>query len=171
MTGVQHLIIGSTWGFLGSVALYTMDANIGMGAIGFLGLSALGSILPDIDNPQAMMGQKVPFLSRMIYSLVGHRSYTHSVLLWSIIGYLAYSRSPIWVMGLFLGVFSHLIMDAMTVNGVPLFCLWTKSRNWNRHFHVLPKFLRCRCGSFWSYVLTFLTMIGSIVGFCEVLTA
>ncbi|VEB43121.1 Inner membrane protein ydjM [Chromobacterium violaceum] len=39
-----------------------------------------GSLLPDIDHPKSWLGRRIPFLSRPISYLFGHRGITHSLL-------------------------------------------------------------------------------------------
>lgn len=151
MNGFQHIGVGivSSIGLSTGICMAGGDIWTGMAA---MPLCIVGSLIPDIDQTQSTIGKALPFLSKQI-SKLGHRTYTHSVLLWVVLGVLCYFKLPLWVMGLFVGVASHLLLDAMTIHGIPLYCLGTKENKWNRHFHILPKFMRCRGGSFWSHIL------------------
>ena len=72
-------------------------------------LVCAGAVLPDIDTGASFLGKKFKFISK----LLEHRTFTHS-LLFCLISALV---SPY----LFLGVFSHIVMDMCTPKGVQLF--------------------------------------------------
>lgn len=40
----------------------------------------IGSVLPDIDESRSYIGKRIPFLSRPVNLLFGHRGLTHSAL-------------------------------------------------------------------------------------------
>ena len=44
-----------------------------------LALAALGSLLPDIDEPQSLLGRKLGFIAWPIKLVFGHRGFTHSL--------------------------------------------------------------------------------------------
>ncbi|UTH73627.1 metal-dependent hydrolase [Chromobacterium sp. IIBBL 290-4] len=92
----------------------------------------MGSLLPDIDHPKSWLGRRIPFLSRPIAYLFGHRGVTHSVL--AVVGVfyaaahclhgwgLTLGQSMPLVLGLCVGYASHLLGDWLTPAGIPL--LW-----------------------------------------------
>ena len=89
----------------------------------------LTSILPDIDHPQSILGQRLFFLSRLISRIFGHRGFTHSllasvmILIIFKIYIINYLLLPLDVIqGMILGYYSHIIADTLTPAGVPL--LW-----------------------------------------------
>lgn len=82
----------------------------------------VGSLLPDIDIPDSMMGHLLLPLSIPINSLFGHRTITHSILFMAIvclIGILL--KAPYSLnMGLLIGIVTHLMLDGSTPMGVRL---------------------------------------------------
>ena len=85
----------------------------------------LGSLLPDIDTPYSYIGNRVKLISIPIYKLFGHRTVTHSLLVWTVL----LLASPIFYQGLIYGILcislyggivSHLILDTISPIGVPL---------------------------------------------------
>lgn len=78
-----------------------------------LGVSILlGSLLPDIDHPNSILGRHVLFISKPLYRNFGHRSLTHSVF-FVILLVLLFSLAQLNLFGLGLGVgmLSHIILD------------------------------------------------------------
>jgi len=93
----------------------------------------LTCLLPDIDHPKSLLGQRLCWLSHPIARAFGHRGFTHSLLavaagLWLFQLNLPQS-SPIpadVLQGLTLGYLSHIVADMLTPAGVPLLwpCRW-----------------------------------------------
>ncbi len=93
----------------------------------------LTCLLPDIDHPKSLLGQRLRWLSQPIARAFGHRGFTHSLLavaagLWLFQINLPKS-SPILpdvLQGLTLGYLSHIVADMLTPAGVPLLwpCRW-----------------------------------------------
>jgi len=93
----------------------------------------LTCLLPDIDHPKSLLGQRLRWLSHPIARAFGHRGFTHSLLavvagLWLFQINLPQS-SPIpadVLQGLTLGYLSHIVADMLTPAGVPLLwpCRW-----------------------------------------------
>ena len=84
----------------------------------FVFLVLIGSLLPDLDSTKSKFGRKV----KVIGWLFGHRKFVHSIifgvllfviLYWFGFGYLG--------LGLLVGMFSHLVLDAFTKEGVRFF--------------------------------------------------
>lgn len=74
-------------------------------------LIIIGSLLPDIDNPESIIGTLFKRLSEKIYEKCNHRGLTHSLLF----------AAPLMVIpSLGIGVLSHLVLDLLTNNGVQL---------------------------------------------------
>lgn len=83
---------------------------------------ALGSILPDIDIPQSKIGKILFPISIVLSKLVKHRTLTHSIVVITILFFIAIL---IWgmntiIVGLMLGSIFHIIGDLMTPSGVAL---------------------------------------------------
>jgi inner membrane protein len=87
-------------------------------------IAGAASLLPDIDHPKSTFGTLVPFLSRPISAIFGHRGITHS--LFAIIAGIyimhKYGYQTEYVAAIVVGYLSHLLGDMMTDSGVPL--LW-----------------------------------------------
>ncbi|RWR03486.1 hypothetical protein ED28_00435 [[Pantoea] beijingensis] len=93
----------------------------------------LTCLLPDIDHPKSLLGQRLKWISQPIARAFGHRGFTHSLL--AIIAGLALFQINIprgWLVpadalqGLVLGYLSHIVADMLTPAGVPLLwpCRW-----------------------------------------------
>ena len=107
--------------------------------------SLLGSLLPDIDEPRSYIGKKFKPVSRIIKATAGHRGLFHTLLicfLFPLIYFLIKDIPQIQpyddyisliFIGLSAGYLSHLLMDMMTISGVPL--LWPII---NRKISILP---------------------------------
>jgi inner membrane protein len=93
----------------------------------------LTSLLPDIDHPQSLLGQRLRWIAIPISRAFGHRGFTHSLL--AIAGGMMLFRLEMphsWLMpidvlhAMIIGYFSHLLADMLTPAGVPLLwpCRW-----------------------------------------------
>lgn len=82
-----------------------------------IGMLLLGSVLPDIDQPQSIIGKILFFLSYPINRMFGHRTLTHSFLLWIIILIIG-TTLKINTMWLCLGAFTHILLDCLNMSGV-----------------------------------------------------
>lgn len=133
-----------------------------------LAIGAVSGLLPDIDEPNAMLGRggwmpralgpllkafavvvSLPFrvLGMIIQGTLGHRGGTHSLAM-SVIFTLAlaipitafFGKSADWaVWAIWAGYLSHLIADSLNPSGVPwLWPLFSKKKR----FHLLPGPLR-----------------------------
>lgn len=87
-------------------------------------VSGLASLLPDIDSPKSVAGRSAPVLSWGARIAVGHRGLLHSLLAASAVSLLLsavpFLRCYSWFF--FWGYVSHLLLDALNPEGVPL--LW-----------------------------------------------
>jgi len=71
----------------------------------------IGAALPDIDNPDSIIGQLFKKLSEKIYENYNHRGLTHSIIF----------ALPLMVIpSLGIGVLTHVLLDLMTKSGVQL---------------------------------------------------
>lgn len=92
----------------------------------FLGGSILGSLLPDIDHKSSYIGRRAKTVSKAINKLAGHRKLFHAPLLYMFlysisIGMTADRLAIVFINGLFFGIMSHLILDSLTIGGLPWF--------------------------------------------------
>jgi inner membrane protein len=84
----------------------------------FLFLVLISGMLPDIDHPRSKIGKKFWFLSKPFSFLFGHRKLFHSVFLAVILGVVIWKSLGIWWMPIFLGYFSHILIDGFTLEGI-----------------------------------------------------
>jgi inner membrane protein len=132
----------------------------------------VGGITPDIDQPTAPLWRNLPIggvIGRMIDKMLGgHRFLTHSLLGLALFGYLAHlgltfthSLMPAVDIGLvwwafMIGMFSHLVMDTITKEGVPwllpipikfgippIKALRITTGKWMEKLVVVPSLLAC----------------------------
>ncbi|WP_054741767.1 metal-dependent hydrolase [Cellulosilyticum ruminicola] len=72
----------------------------------------LGSLLPDIDHPQSILGRHVLFISKPLYRSCGHRSLTHSVFfVILLVLLLSLAKLKLFGFGLGVGMLSHIVLD------------------------------------------------------------
>ncbi|PKH26496.1 metal-dependent hydrolase [Enterobacterales bacterium CwR94] len=93
----------------------------------------LTCLLPDIDHPKSVLGQRLKWLSKPIARAFGHRGFTHSLLAVMAGLFLLKVKLPAdtWIppdalQGMVIGYLSHIIADMLTPAGVPLLwpCRW-----------------------------------------------
>lgn len=93
----------------------------------------LTCLLPDIDHPRSVLGQRLKWISQPIARAFGHRGFTHSLL--AVFAALALFQINVpadWplpadvLQGMVLGYLSHIAADMLTPAGVPLLwpCRW-----------------------------------------------
>lgn len=123
-------------------------------------IAALSGLLPDIDHPQSTVGRRIRFISVPIAKIFGHRGFTHSLLaIFLMLAVLAYHPSleayADWSMPLAVGYLSHLLGDALTPSGVPLFYPYKKNFSLNLF----------KTGSWWETAFTTGVMLLAVRGF------
>lgn len=131
MDGRTHLVAGVATG----AAIVYVERKLGIefnvGDVLLIGGCALGSLLPDIDIDNSLLGRFIPG-----WLFWEHRTVTHSLffmLVVGILGVILHGNIGL-IIGLCLGIGSHLILDGMTPMGLPylLFPLLKKdSRKYN----------------------------------------
>lgn len=115
MTGKTHLVGGVASGMaLASVTPYDPTTLVIAGAV--------GGLLPDICHGGSKIGRKMPILSKIINTIFGHRTFTHSLLFLLLAWLLLELLIPVDAIkiGVLVGMVSHLILDAATKNGIKL---------------------------------------------------
>lgn len=111
-------------------------------SIGILGGVAVGSLLPDIDEPGSYIGRRARGLSDVTKRVFGHRGFTHSLLAVLLVFIPAMlTANPNWIgieaswlnrvfypifFGLGLGYLFHILGDMFSKAGVPLFLPFSK---------------------------------------------
>lgn len=153
MTGRVHVVVGIAAAALLAPALPTEAPARDSLLAAYLGAAIVGALVPDLDTPGSLLARTFgPFrfglwvLLRLIG--VGHRGMTHSLLglaaataAVAAVGGALVSPALVapTVVGFAVGYASHLLLDAMTARGVPL---WLPLSG--RRVHVPPRGVRCR---------------------------
>lgn len=128
---------------------------------------AVGGLIPDIDHKNSKISKKVPLLSWAVRLFSGHRGIFHCPLLYVVIAAVIYSfwfpQTELMQMvfyGTFAGIFSHLLLDALTVHGIPAF--FPLSR---KNIHLLS----IKTNSFGETVVqgVLLLAVGGIIWVCR----
>lgn len=104
--------------------------------------SLIGSLIPDIDHRNSKIGNKMKITSFIVNKLCGHRKLTHAPLLYIILSIIL--LIPVissgnfntfyfnLILGIFIGVVSHLFLDSLTISGIPLLYPFKKEK-----YHLL----------------------------------
>lgn len=161
MKGASHFIIG-----LGAaVVVHRIYAPFGDGwqALALAGVAAtVGALLPDVDSDESIIRRStgtarsngcIGKLAALGISAItgGHRVGTHTAVAWLVISAIAWlagrasGLTPVAI-AFSVGYLSHLLADALTVEGVPLF--WPLAK---RRVCLLPSFIAIRTGTFAEY--------------------
>jgi inner membrane protein len=118
MEGKTHIV--------GGIAAGAVYLNLGGSVekeVLFFGSLALGALIPDIDHTGSSIGRKIPMLDNLVSALFGHRAFTHS-LLFLFLAFFLFTQTS-WPeaieFGIWLGMFSHMILDMLTKKGIKFF--------------------------------------------------
>ena len=116
MTGKTH-ILGGIAASLAYAQITNHDPII------MVSTGIVGALLPDICHGGSKIGRKLPILSKIINTLFGHRTFTHSLLFLVIVAWLLNSFIPNEAVkvGFLAGMVSHYVLDMATKNGIKLF--------------------------------------------------
>jgi inner membrane protein len=94
--------------------------------------AVLGSLAPDIDCPASSAGRMLPFMSKPLYALCGHRTITHGIF---VLGALAmfvgwvdrdHPGWDVFARSFFVGYMSHIVGDVLCDSGVQ--AVWPVTR-------------------------------------------
>lgn len=95
----------------------------------FIGITIIGSLLPDIDCPNSKISKKAQTISKTIHAIFGHRGFFHTIYVAIILSILITWITNInYAIPLFIGFSSHLITDGLTKSGVNLLHPFTTFR-------------------------------------------
>lgn len=147
MNGITHKIGGVCTGIVVATSIPNLDMK---SSCVIVGASLIGSLIPDIDEPNSIVGKKVHLLSKGIKKILGHRGIIHTPF-WLTINvlilyYLHLYFAPNWFdinyqefpwmlyvcIGFGSGYLSHLILDFITPQGIMLLYPFS---SWK--FHIL----------------------------------
>ncbi|MBS3157692.1 metal-dependent hydrolase [Candidatus Woesearchaeota archaeon] len=74
--------------------------------------------LPDIDTKESKISRKIPILPTIISIFTIHRGIIHSVYPVIILSAVLYQYSSFYTFAFIIGYSSHLILDALTIQGI-----------------------------------------------------
>ena len=87
------------------------------------GIAAVAALIPDIDTCTSRMGRKLFPVSLVLQATVGHRTVFHAPLPYIVLSgilTLIFPGSAVYLAAGFIGILSHLLLDLLTVEGIPL---------------------------------------------------
>ena len=144
MNGITHKIGGLCAGAV--VATFLPEMTVVKYEI-VVAASVIGSLYPDIDEPNSTAGKKARLVSKTIKGVFGHRGIIHTpfnlIALLGLMYYFHLTYAPgliknvdyntlpwmIYVMiGFGFGYFSHLFLDFITPQGIMLFFPFSKAK-------------------------------------------
>jgi inner membrane protein len=100
------------------------------------------SILPDIDSRKSKLGKKLGFISTLINLIFGHRNIFHSLIFIIPLFSLLSLFSPTIALAFLLATSSHLILDALTPQGIaPFYPLKYRIKGFIKTNSLLEKLL------------------------------
>lgn len=116
MQGNTHIIGGIT----ASLAFAQISND---NPLVLVGAGVIGALLPDICHGGSKIGRKLPIISKIVNTMFGHRSFTHSLLFLFLVGMLLHTFIPYKAisLGILSGMASHILLDMGTKKGVKLF--------------------------------------------------
>ncbi len=113
MLAKTHLVFGVLSALLVMPFLSTGNKII------FFSLVLVGALLPDIDQPNSKISNKVPWLAKPLSVFTRHRGIFHTIFLAILIpGLIWYFVGHVYGMALFVGYTSHLVIDGFTKAGI-----------------------------------------------------
>ena len=150
--------------------------------------AAIGGLLPDLDHPESVLGRRLSFVSQPLARACGHRGFTHSllgllgllaivVLVSGLFAAIATSETnlasrvasepfaalygPIFwlLLPLIVGYLSHLLGDALTPSGVPLF--WPYQQNYSLNWFKAFSWQETACVAAFTFAVV---LLGNVHG-------
>ncbi len=86
-----------------------------------ISVAALSSLLPDIDSPHSLIGRPLLPVSFVVEKIEGHRQFFHSLLAAAVFTMVVNNMFPAYYPFALAGYLSHLLLDMLNPEGVPLF--------------------------------------------------
>lgn len=151
MMGYTHFPGGLVSGCLMALLMHeptTAEVTLVVACGGF------GGLLPDIDSPKSKISQMFPPIGFVMSRIFTHRGTTHTFLFWGLFFALLSFLFPelsLLFLAMFVGVGSHLLLDACTMKGCKMFQPFYKKK---------IRFSKIRTGSGTeSFVTSFLYLV------------
>ena len=140
MKGSTHLWMGATLALVAGKSIFE-----GADVTSLIAYGALGGIISDIDSPQSMISEIMPFVDKAwakvrkflkkmpkktlladIGEAMEHRGITHTIW-FCMIPWFFWAVNPIASFGLIAGILSHILVDMLNKHEIkPFYPLW----NW-----------------------------------------
>lgn len=155
MLGRQHLLFGITSSIALSAVMNRSGSPLFAFPLVFVGAAAVGSLLPDIDSENSMLGKKITFISAYLDGRFGHRTVGHEILIMVPLFILSlFAGNPLFF-GLMFGIMGHLFLDSFTKYGISLNYFGNKASYRYKldrtigagRFHIVPGFIYKRIDS------------------------
>lgn len=143
MNNKTHKVGGICSGIITSTLLFSNN----MGVEGLISSAlivsgaTIGSIAPDIDHPQSKVGRKflIKPISIFINKVFGHRTITHSLIMSLFMSIALVASTSLFsgligfiytnlIIGFCVGWISHLILDIITIEGIPIYYPFIKKK-------------------------------------------
>jgi inner membrane protein len=125
----------------------------------FLIAILIGSLFPDIDEPESYIGNKLKVVSILTSVIFKHRTFTHYLIfplaLIFIALYVDNTFNKVTILGFAIGILLHDAGDMLT-NGAIKGFLWPIFPN--TRIALLPNFLRFNTFSIQEYILVYLVL-------------
>ena len=134
MRGTTHLTSGVC---AGAILCSYLKQPLSTETIFIASGAIIGSLFPDIDEPQSLLGRKIKPISWLTKKATGHRGIIHTpfmLVLFGILLYFLYWKFPLnaniqlFGLGFVIGYMMHLILDALTPRGIMLFSPFSDKR-------------------------------------------
>ncbi|MEA0565329.1 metal-dependent hydrolase [Lysinibacillus irui] len=116
MQGNTHIVGGITASL--AFAQFSNDNPLVL-----VGAGVIGALLPDICHRGSKIGRTFPIIAKLVNTVFGHRSFTHSLLFLLLVMLILHTLIPYRAIsiGVIVGMASHIVLDMCTKKGVKLF--------------------------------------------------
>lgn len=143
MNNKTHKIGGVCSGLIASTLLFSNNFGVEglLSSALIVSGATIGSLAPDVDHPESKVGRKFILkpISIFINKVFGHRTITHSVVMSIFMTIILLSSTLLFtgisnfiysniIIGFCVGWFSHLLLDLLTVKGIPVFYPFIKKK-------------------------------------------
>lgn len=143
MNNKTHKIGGVCSGLIASTLLFSNNFGVEglLSSALIVSGATIGSLAPDVDHPESKVGRKFILkpISIFINKVFGHRTITHSVVISIFMTIILLSSTLLFtgisnfiysniIIGFCVGWFSHLLLDLLTVKGIPVFYPFIKKK-------------------------------------------
>lgn len=118
MLGREHVAFGLASSAVVALAAYNPESPVFAYPVIVTGFAALGALVPDIDNPESLVGRFTLPISVLLNRFFGHRTITHDISIMIplfVISLLV--GNPIFF-GTMFGIITHLFLDGFTKQGL-----------------------------------------------------